>query len=204
MIPDGYNEIVTVDGHDFMFRPLVHIQRESLGLLQMDLSEESTRAYCTEVIIQQLVFGSWKLQDVIESMEDEKFCELLKAIMGSHKKQLLDQENLKASVSLMKSHSHLLKVTCEQCKFWWYDPFDGTVAKRCGQPLKRPAGSVLPCDTMIGCPKGHWQNPTTPSQKNILAFKHYQLCLRGDNFPDDFIVTQNAGIIRDAMKECVS
>ena len=52
-----------------------------------------------------------------------------------------------------------------------------------------------PCRLPKGCPKGTPEKPKTLSAKNRKAYQHYQACKATGNFPDDAMVSQNAGLI---------
>jgi hypothetical protein len=50
----------------------------------------------------------------------------------------------------------------------------------------------------MGCAKGTPENSRALSPKNVLAYHHYLKCSATGRWPDDHIVLQNAGIIREA------
>lgn len=53
-----------------------------------------------------------------------------------------------------------------------------------------------PCDTSMGCPKGHYDEPKSLSARNAMAFIHYQECKATGSFPEDPVVRKNARLIR--------
>lgn len=88
--------------------------------------------------------------------------------------------------------------SCDDCQKWEYD-------EKTGQRLedrRLPTLYVLrrgptPCRTPDGCPKGTPEDSKALTFQNWLAYRHYLECKAVGNFPDDPIVKQNAGIIRE-------
>lgn len=113
-----------------------------------------------------------------------------------------DADNLRRGLTIEISYPHLARVTCEQCRAWWFDPIDGTTAQQNNQPLRRPDPDDVMCEGPRGCPKGHFKNPTTLSEKNRQAWLHFQECDATGVFPDDPMVAHNANIIRDVLAQC--
>ena len=68
---------------------------------------------------------------------------------------------------------------------------------RTNEPLERPPGIVVPCQTKLGCPKGTPDAGKTLTPENRQAWQHYKECRAVGNFPDDSIVRENAALIRD-------
>lgn len=56
--------------------------------------------------------------------------------------------------------------------------------------------SPVPCDTAMGCPKGHYNDQKSLSARNAMAFIHYQECRATGIFPNDPVVRKNARLIR--------
>jgi hypothetical protein len=96
---------------------------------------------------------------------------------------------------LMLSHPEIAFRDCEHCKKWWYDEKTGEIHKKNGRELPRP--TPPPCESNVGCPKGHWKNQKTLNDRNIMAYQHYRECRAVSSFPDDGVVRYNASIIRD-------
>lgn len=122
------------------------------------------------------------------------------AICGDKAQERNDVDNLRRGIVLVAKYPHLLHVTCQQCRYWHYDPIDGDLATREGEPLRRIPGSVLMCETRDGCPRGHWSKPVELSEKNRLAWEHYKLCRATNHWPADAIVQRNAAIITKALE----
>lgn len=79
---------------------------------------------------------------------------------------------------------------------WLYNPQGWKRSEKNGVPYKRLPGTPLPCRS---CPKsedGHPNPGAEISEKNLMAYRHYQRCKAVGRFPVDAIVEQNAGIIR--------
>lgn len=93
--------------------------------------------------------------------------------------------------------------SCQHCQDYQYDEDTGQLVQlRDGTPFKRPRGTYAPC--RYGeerCPKGTPENSKALSDKNMLAYRHYQECrATGDWSQDktgaiDEIVKRNAGVI---------
>lgn len=200
MIPDGYSQSAEIGHEWFHFRPMVRVQRESLLEYLRDIPEQAARAITIDALTKQiLVRDKEELRIFFRSQRNSDIEDFLQVVAGDPATQAMEAENLRQSVQLLQYHPHLLSVTCSQCRHWWYNPHDGVVAKRDGQPLRRPEGSVVPCETYIGCPKGTYSKPIVVMKKNELAWKHYRQCQSIGRWPDDSIVAQNAAIIRSAL-----
>ena len=106
-----------------------------------------------------------------------------------------DDKKLREGVALMMSHPNVAFRDCEHCKKWWYDEKTGEIHKKNGRELPRPCPP--PCETSAGCPKGHWKEPKTLNERNVMAYLHYRECRAVGSFPEDAIVRHNAAVIRD-------
>lgn len=77
----------------------------------------------------------------------------------------------------------------------WGVQFDA----RTGKPLLRAQGVSTPCRLKPdGCPKGTPDKKRSLTPQNRKAYEFHKQCEAVNRFPDDAIVTQNAGIIRRA------
>lgn len=66
---------------------------------------------------------------------------------------------------------------------------------RHGKPVPRTCD--VPCDTSMGCPKGHYDQPKSLSERNQMAYQHYRECKAVNQFPEDYVVRRNAGLIAE-------
>lgn len=83
----------------------------------------------------------------------------------------------------------------------WDEKDERIVDRRTGEPVLRPQYSLVPCEHHHElCPKGHWSDPKELSQKNALAYNHYQRCKATMSFPEDEIVRENAAVIHQMEK----
>jgi hypothetical protein len=98
-------------------------------------------------------------------------------------------------------HPLVARRDCGHCQKFQYD-------EETGQPTRdeRAVGALgeddlwyrrspAPCRLPQGCPKGTPEEPHSLSARNRLAWQHYQECKATGNFPQDAIVSRNAGII---------
>ena len=68
--------------------------------------------------------------------------------------------------------------------------------------MKRPKGTFPPCGYgPEKCPKGSPTAGRELTEKNWQAWTHYQQCAAVGRFPDDEIVSRNAGVIRETLDE---
>ncbi len=102
-------------------------------------------------------------------------------------------------VELILFHPFVAFRDCEHCQqyLYWEDGEEiGQPVKRGDNLVKRNIGSLPPCRTPKGCPKGSPEEPKTLTEKNQAAYQHYRECRATGQFPDDAIVRQNATTIR--------
>ena len=102
-------------------------------------------------------------------------------------------------------HPEVADRSCADCKIWQYDEKSVEIEihpPQSGGPVKR-IGKV-PCETVIGCPKG---SPTAGREltfRNRDALAHYLECRAVGWTPEeqaDQIVRRNATIIRAVLDE---
>jgi len=83
-----------------------------------------------------------------------------------------------------------------------YDEKTGKRQEFRGEPVKRPKGTFPPCGYGPGkCPKGSPKAGRELTEKNWLAWMHYQECNATGQFPGDEIVRRNAAVIRGVLDE---
>lgn len=100
---------------------------------------------------------------------------------------------------LLKGSPHVACLDCRDCKKWLHDE-DWKPLQRHGKRV--PRGSTpTPCDdpNQQDCPKGHYDNPKTLSERNLMA---YQYIKEGEavgwrGVPVDSVVRRNAAIVRE-------
>lgn len=106
--------------------------------------------------------------------------------------------NLKDGVAIRLTNPSVAARDCSHCRKFCYDEKTGEQQFRDAaktKPIER-GKAPPPCELSIGCPKGHWSDPKTLSEKNWRAYIHYCECKAVGEFPSDPVVRQNAGIIR--------
>lgn len=208
MILDGYTWSATVAGARVLYRPLLRDERTQL-LELFGTDSDSWEQWAFE---QLLIGGSTaSATDTVMERFRELEPELIGMLLGvrppngvgdwSQDWELSSAKNLQQGVRLLRDFPGVAKRSCEDCKTWWYRE-DGSVVRFANnQPLRRPANTVLPCQTPSGCPKGTPESPRTLSPANTMALRHFRLCDATKRFPDDAIVARNAAIIRAVLSE---
>lgn len=107
-------------------------------------------------------------------------------------------------VALEIYHPQISSRDCDYCRKWMHDDSEnGTkmVSRSLGtangvtRKRRLVRQNNTPCETSQGCPKGHYDAQKGLTLKNRLAWFHYQECRATGNFPEDDIVSRNAGII---------
>lgn len=173
VIPDGYTEVLG----EAAFRPLVASERAELKRLSL------TRGELVDYLSGRIIRGN------AGDVPAER-------LIGDAGQEREDVRNLLEGVRLHAKYPWLTNVTCEQCQAWWFDPLTGRTALREGEPLRRPVGDTLLCQTREGCPKGSPERPKGLSDRNKAAYRHFRECEATGLFPDDPIVKRNAAVIR--------
>ena len=97
----------------------------------------------------------------------------------------------------MLAHPEVATRDCGDCQLFVYNEDTGERAKFNNKPVPRPPGTGPPCTKGPDiCPKGSPTAGRELTTRNWLAYLHYQQCKATGNFPDDSIVSRNAGVIR--------
>lgn len=194
MIRDGYQEIGTLStGDRFVYRPYLQADRVAIRNLLDGIPELLANELLASLIEKQIIASEWETD--IRDWPDDLCNELTRIVLGigRDEQEVADEKNLHDGLVLRTRYPWLAKVSCEQCRHWWYSPLNGRTAKREGQALKRIPGTPLLCEGG-DCPKGHWSDPVQLSERNELAVRWCE------TYPatDDPIDARNRRVIRDA------
>lgn len=106
------------------------------------------------------------------------------------------------------AHPEIATISCEDCLTYWYDEGAKCVTRppKSNDPadrLKRPKGSLAPCDRCPKVPTGKPPNPSSAvelDERNRECWEHYKRCRAVYwNVPDalDPLVEQHAAIIHE-------
>lgn len=97
--------------------------------------------------------------------------------------------------------------SCEDCSKYLYKDSPtrfGEVSERMGIKTLRMAGQDPPCRWCPKIPDGEPKIRSSAvelSDRNWQAFRHYRECRAVGRFPDDPIVSRNAGVIRQIQDD---
>ena len=184
------------NGDGLLFRPYTRDDRASIRALLSSVPELLGNKLLADLIERQIVAAEWETD--IRDWPDDLCNELMEIVLGVGRDELevADEKNLHDGLVLRSRYPWLSKVSCEQCRYWWYSPTNGRTAKRNGKPLKRIPGTPLLCDEG-GCPKGHWSDPVQLSERNELAVRWCE------TYPatDDPIDARNRRVMRAVLDE---
>lgn len=199
MIFDGYTEHVEFNGDDLLFRPFTRHDRVAIANTLQSIPERVGERVERMLVESRIVYETWGVG--VDALDDREFQELRRITFGIGRTQqeLADEENLLAGARLLAQYPHFGRFTCDQCRVWHFDPVSFTpIRQNWSDELrkKRPGEPVL-CEVDT-CPRGHWENPVSFSEKNGMAYRHYQTFREA--LPDDPIVNRNARIIRQAAE----
>ena len=87
---------------------------------------------------------------------------------------------------------------CETCRRFLHSDGPGGNRKiilRGGKPEPRHPRIPVPCDTEVGCPKGHYLKQKSLSPKNVRAYLAYKAARAAGVVVKDAIWIRNAGLI---------
>lgn len=207
LIPDGYTRLVKLRSQGRVMvalsRPLPLRQARLHLQLLRQLPKALSRRRLNKLLRQQAILeprDSDSFDDFLRGMEVSELQVAARSLLFSPT-AVEDARNLLAGVSLEVRHPHLAKVTCDQCRDWWFDPIEGTTVKdQDGNAARRESRDDVLCNTLTGCPRGHFTNPVSLSDKNRQAWRHFQECDAVGRFPDDPMVAFNASVIRDVLE----
>lgn len=111
---------------------------------------------------------------------------------------------LASGVRLQLFHPVISYRSCEACQKFVYED-EPEKNQWAIEPTrhKRPAGTHPPCRYGKGdrCPKGTPETSRELTARNRLALEHYLECKATGSFPEDPIVSRNAGVIRQVEDE---
>lgn len=100
-------------------------------------------------------------------------------------------------MGLVIFHPEVAYRDCEMCKRFVFKE-NGEIDTFQGAPIERPRGTLPPCHYGADqCPKVSPDSGMSLNEKNALAYQHYRECRAIGSFPDDFIVRENAAVIRE-------
>ena len=197
-VNDGYDFITTVDGDDVIYRPLVgHRRKNVLAYLQY-LADDGTQDidYVTGIVRGQVRYGEYVI-------DNENLFPLLKEVLWLNNRLLEKRslQNLVSGVYLELMTPEVATRSCDSCRMWLYDHKHGKVCSdRKGDPIPRPDNYPVPCETSVGCSKGHWKHPIELNIINRKAYDHWLDCKFINRFPDDSIVSRNSRVIHSVYE----
>lgn len=196
-ICDGYTEHAEFDGDWIVYRPFTRFERTAIGRFLDPLPDSLGERIERRLVASRIVYAAWGAG--IDAFDEPDFQELrwLTFGVGRTQQELDDETNLFRGALLLARHPHFARFTCEQCRVWHFDPETFTPIRRhWSEPLrKKAAGDAVQCE-VAECPRGHWRDPVEFSEKNRMAWRHYQAFRAA--LPPDPIVMRNARIIRRA------
>ena len=209
MIADGYTWAAEVQGIRFLYRPVLKHQREQL------IHCFGTDTSLWGLWIYQHLLGCGNPSNIASRARNEivstEDMSVIDVALGVASPQVADTpwtpdwerrgaENLIAGLKLLKDHPGYASRSCEDCQTWWYRDDGSRVTTASGDPVPRPKGELLLCQTRSGCPKGtpERQNGLLPHNKS--CFSHFRLCESINQFPSDPLVASNAIVIRNAIR----
>lgn len=136
----------------------------------------------------------------IEPDEQQRDAILEVALKYPDTEEAEDEENLKRFLQLIKDEPLLAQRSCDVCRRYWFDEEIRKAVSRGGKPLPRPQHSPVSCETSAGCPKGHYDNPVSLSDRNTQTLWYYEQ-FRVVGCPDigDDIVRRNWNLIYDTV-----
>ena len=185
-VGDRYYDRVTVNGKEFLIRRMIRSERDKF----LPWANRRHRRTVMPAIATRVIEGDPDWTDDW----DDLFVEI--SGLRSDQSEQSDIDNLYRGVLLALRHPEVAGRDCTLCREWWYGPNGKPLTDSQGRKRKRVG--VVPCETQIGCPKGHYDNPIDLSWKNQNAYTHYLECRAVCSFPDDPVVRRNARIIRQA------
>lgn len=174
---DGYTELLYGQPYRRMLSP----QRDAC----IKLAKVDPLHAINIVFNRPYFFGS---RDALSSQQQQ---DLFRAVFEYSAEQT-DLRNLITGAKLRMSHPKLADLSCNTCRKWWIDADTYEICRIGGDPLSRPAHAELMCDTETGCPKGHWSDPLSLSDKNTKTWNYYwEWQTVGCPFPDCPIIRRN-------------
>ena len=152
----------------------------------------------------------WKLLGLEEQRSDiechiygdgdyeQYMVEAVQVILGyTSREESQDFQDLSNSIELQILNPGLSTIDCRTCRRYCMDHENGTLyIGPSGHPTPLPRNAKVPCETQIGCPKGHWSEPVGLSNERwARTWRHYWK-YHNSCTPDlDEIVTRNRLLI---------
>lgn len=195
---DGYDECGAVGGIQFEFRPLPPQDRCALGRRLQRLDREPRRIVAEEVINERLIGAVMP-----PSLTEKQVAELFRLVtgIGTQDRQREDEHNLRRGVRLLTIAPWTMRVSCEECRQWAFDPTTGRFTEDLVFGGRIPQGGPVMCEGSQSCPVGHYTRQRRLSEKNVACLRHYLRCQAVGSFPDDPYVRHNAHVIQWAVEQ---
>ena len=160
MIPWEWDDGFTVElDHGIRVRPMLLEQRVQ-ALTKPDLK--------------QIFNAPWYWGPEPETLSSTIRCEVTKRIISSQVEENQQFREVDESLEMLFKHANLLRLSCESCRKYATDHESGTVYYQLdGSPTPRSSLIPLPCETLRGCPKGHWKDPKAPTRLGLAVWSHF-------------------------------
>ncbi len=124
--------------------------------------------------------------------------EIVQVVIGyTSKEESQDFQDLSASIELQTTNPGLSVIDCSTCRSYCMDHINGCLyIGPSGHPTPLPKNQRVPCETSVGCPKGHWSEPTGLSNERwAKTWRHYWAYLNAGFQPVDKLMRRNRTLI---------
>lgn len=162
MIPPDIDDGFTTEVVPGLYaRPMLwEAKQQFKDLTHVEDQYDAVKAYC---------FGP-------EELQDNHRPELVQVVLGyTAKEESQDLQDLSNSIELQMLNPFLSEVSCVTCRSYCLDFEKGQVYLGAdGHPTPLPRGAKVPCETPLGCLKGHWSEPLGLSvDRWARCWRHY-------------------------------
>ena len=211
MILDGYTFPATVDFGDqtvrFLYRPMLAHERRAF-LTSCEGWGDVADKFLFDWLETHIV--AWGNLPQLERLKRHNpdlcrvVCHILEGLLLVEENEFAkdweaeSQRNLRDGLVLLFRNPSLAKRSCGDCLKYLYDESDGHKVHVWNKDVERPKEQPPLCQLPSGCPVGTPERPKRLSDRNRLAWRHFQLC-DATTFPSDSIVQRNAVVIRDVL-----
>jgi hypothetical protein len=188
-IGDGYDVVTNVKWEDgsaeIIYRPLVGWYRARfLERLNIAANDGEMEAWdCVHDMLAEQVKYQFR------SIPEDIWFNVAEEVMWLEHDAMFKESrrNLAEGVELELRNPEVANLDCNHCKQY--------IPSSRGD-IERPEGYPVPCETSIGCPKGHWKEPRGLTEQNRQAYNHFMHCNALQSWPNDAMVACNAACIR--------
>lgn len=169
MIPAEWDDGFTHEGErGILYRPLLREQRRQLK--EMTTGSDSDLQSAIPALFSPPRYWGPPIDELVPATRQW----FTRKIISDFRTEDADFRSIDDTITMLVQHPGLSRLSCNDCRRFATNHETGEVLfQQDGQPISRNLPAL--CETTVGCPKGHWNNPKGASTLGLKVWKHYWL-----------------------------